>query len=149
MSRPVSLTIAVVLQWVAAVGALLAGLDLATSAIALSGEGTKSALEQAMIGQGVSDVSGRQLVIGVFMAGMLVIALALVRVILAVYLGRGRNWARVVITVLVAFNLLSGVAYLFQDEQWRAVPTILLEVVILWLLYNSRSSAFIRERSGS
>jgi hypothetical protein len=147
MSRPWTLTGAVVLQWLAAVIALLAGFDLLMSALELSNDSTKRALEQAMTSQGVSDVSAAQVVFGVAIAGVLVLAIALLRIVLAVYLARGRSWARLTITVLVLLNVLAGVVYLFQDEFWRGLPTILLELVVLWLLYNSRSSAYITERS--
>jgi hypothetical protein len=147
MSRPVSLTIAVVLQWIAAVGALLVGFDLFMSALELSDAATKSALTNAMSDTGVTDVAASQIVFGVAIAGVFVLAIAVLRVILAVYLARGRSWARTVIAVLVVLNILAGVAYLFQEEFWRGIPTIALELVVLWLLFNGRSSAFIRERS--
>jgi hypothetical protein len=147
MSRPVSLTIAVVLQWIAAVGALLVGFDLLMSALELSDTATKSALTDAMTGSGVTDVAASQIVFGVAIAGVFVLAIAVLRVIVAVYLARGRSWARTVISVLVVLNILAGVAYLFQDEFWRGIPTIALEIVVLWLLFNGQSSAFIRERS--
>jgi hypothetical protein len=147
MSRPWTLTGAVVLQWLAAVIALLAGFDLLMSALELSNDSTKRALEQAMTSQGVSDVSAAQVVFGVAIAGVMVLAIALLRIVLAVYLARGRSWARLTITVLVLLNVLAGVVYLFQDEFWRGLPTILLELVVLWLLYNARSSAYITERS--
>jgi hypothetical protein len=147
MSRPWTLTGAVVLQWLAAVIALLAGFDLLMSALELPNDSTKRALEQAMTSQGVSDVSAAQVVFGVAIAGVMVLAIALLRIVLAVYLARGRSWARLTITVLVLLNVLAGVVYLFQDEFWRGLPTILLELVVLWLLYNARSSAYITERS--
>jgi hypothetical protein len=147
MSRPVTLTIAVLLQWVAGVAALLVGFDLLMSALELSNASTKSALDEAMTSHGVTDVSASQVVFGMAVAGIFVLAIAILRVILAVYLGRGRSWARMVISVLVVLNMLAGVAYLFQEEFWRGVPTICLELVVLWLLFNARSSAFIAERS--
>jgi hypothetical protein len=147
MSRPVSLTIAVVLQWIAAVGALLVGFDLFMSALELSDAATKSALTKAMSDTGVTDVAASQIVFGVAIAGVFVLAIAVLRVILAVYLARGRSWARTVIAVLVVLNILAGVAYLFQEEFWRGIPTIALEFIVLWLLFNGQSSAFIRERS--
>ena len=149
MSRPITLTIAVILQWVAGVAALLVGFDLLMSALELSDASTKSALEEAMTSQGVTDVSASQVVFGVAVAGVLVLAIAILRVILAVYLGRGRSWARTVVSVLVVLNMLAGIAYLFQEEFWRGIPTVVLEIVVIWLLFNDRSTAFIRERSGS
>ena len=147
MSRPATLTAAVVLQWIAAVMTLLAGLDLFMSALRISNAKTELALENAEKISGVTDVSAAQIVAGVLMAGTILIAIALIRVVLALYLGRGRNWARGVITLLVVLNLLGGVAYVFQEEFWRGLPTIAIEIVVLWLMFNRSSSAYIAEKS--
>ncbi|MBK9739123.1 MAG: hypothetical protein IPO93_06365 [Actinobacteria bacterium] len=149
MSRPVSLTIAVVLQWVAGIGALIVGLDLIASAFELSDPDTKASLEQAMVSTGVTDVGASLVVRGIFMAGAVVVGLALLRVILALYLARGRNWARLVIAILALVQLIIGVVYLFQEQIVFGSLAIALEVAVLWMLFNAKSSAFIRERSAS
>ena len=149
MSRPVSLTIAVVLQWVAGIGALIVGLDLIASAFELSDPDTKASLEQAMVSTGVTDVGASLVVRGIFMAGAVVMGLTLLRVILALYLARGRNWARLVIAILALVQLIIGVVYLFQEQIVFGSLAIALEVAVLWMLFNAKSSAFIRERSAS
>ena len=149
MSRPVSLTIAVVLQWVAGIGALIVGLDLIASAFELSDPDTKASLEQAMVSTGVTDVGASLVVRGIFMAGAVVVGLALLRVILALYLARGRNWARLVIAILALVQLIIGVVYLFQEQIVFGSLAIALEVAVLWMLFNAKPSAFIRERSAS
>lgn len=149
MSRPLTLTIAVVLQWIAAVITLLAGLDLFMSALRISTAATELALENAERLNGITDVSGSQIVAGVMTAGIFLIAIAIVRVILALYLGRGRNWARMVITGLVLLNALSAIAYLFQEEFWRGLPALALEVVILWFMFNRDSNAYIAQQSNA
>jgi len=147
MSRPVSLTIAVVLQWVAAIVAAVSGFDLIAAAYSMSSQGVADEVEVALVNQGVTDVSGHFVVVGVFVAGILVTAIALVRVMAAVYLAKGRSWARILIAVLVAVNLVGGVAYLFQGYLLRASLTVVVDLVVLWLLFNARSSAYIREHS--
>jgi hypothetical protein len=147
MSRPISLTIAVVLQWVAAIVAVLSGLDLIVAAYSMSAEGVADQIEAALVNQGIVDVSGHFVVVGVFMAGVLVMTIALVRVMAAIYLARGRSWARILITILVGINLVSGFAYLFQGYLLRASLVIVVDLVVLWLLFNAQSSAYIRERS--
>jgi len=74
-----------------------------------------------------------------------VLGLALLRIVLAVYLARGRVWARLVITILVVLNALTGVAYLFQGAFWRGFGIIVLELVVLWLIYNPQASTFISD----
>lgn len=147
MSRPATLTAAVVLQWIAAVIALLAGLDLFMSALRIDTAQTGAALENAEKLSGVTDVSATQIVAGVMTAGLILIAIALIRVVLAIYLGRGRNWARIVITVLAVLSLLGGIAYVFQDEFWRGLPVIAIEILVLWCMFNRASSDYIAAQS--
>jgi hypothetical protein len=149
MKRPVTLTIAVVLQWLAAVIAVIAGFDLIAAALEMSQAGVATQVEAALVNQGILDVSGEFVVVGVFVAGVLLIAIAFVRVMVAVYLARGRNWARIVVAVLVLISLAGGVGYLFQGYVVQAALAVGVDLVVLWLLFNSRSSAFIKERSSS
>ncbi len=147
MERPLSLTIAVALQWVAAVVAIVAAFDLIAAALSMSSDGMAVQIEAALVNQGVLDISGELVVVGVFMAGVLILVLAFVRVMVAIYLARGRNWARVVIAVLVGISIVSGFAYLFQGFVLRSALTVVVDVIVLWLLFNASSSEYIRAQS--
>ena len=147
MKRPVTLTIAVVLQWVAAVIAVIAGFDLIAAAIEMSQAGIATQIEAALVNQGIIDISGQFVVVGVLVAGVLLIAIAFVRVMVAVYLARGRSWARIVVAILVLISLAGGVGYLFQGYLVQAALAIGVDLLVLWLLFNSSSSAFIASRS--
>jgi hypothetical protein len=147
MKRPVTLTIAVVLQWVAAVIAVFSGFDLIAAAFEMSKAGVATQVEAALVNQGIIDISGELVVVGVFIAGVLLMAIAFVRVMVAVYLAKGRNWARIVVAVLVLVSLAGGVAFLFEGYLLRAALTIAVDIVVLWLMFNARASAFIKERS--
>ncbi len=147
MKRPVTLTIAVVLQWLAAVIAVIAGFDLIAAAMEMSQEGVATQVEAALVNQGIVDITGEFVVVGVFVAGVLLIAIAFVRVMVAVYLARGRNWARIVVAVLVLISLAGSVGYLFQGYVVQAALSIGVDLVVLWLLFNARSSAYITARS--
>jgi hypothetical protein len=147
MKRPVTLTIAVVLQWLAAVIAVIAGFDLIAAAMEMSQAGVATQVEAALVNQGIVDVTGEFVVVGVFVAGVLLMAIAFVRVMVAVYLGRGRTWARIVVAVLVLISLAGGVGYLFQGYVVQAAVSIGVDLLVLWLLFNARSSAYIAARS--
>jgi hypothetical protein len=149
MSRPVSLSIAVILQWIAAVVAIVSGLDLIAAAFAMSRAGIAEGLEASLQEQGVTDIAGSLLLIGVFLAGAVIIALALFRIVVAAYLWQGRNWARIVMAVLIALNIVGGVAYLFQGYVMRMLLTVPVDIVVLWLMFNLQSSAYIKARSAA
>ena len=149
MKRPISLTIAVILQWVAAVVSIISALDLIGAAFEMRQEGVALQIEGALVNQGIVDIPGSAVVTGVFLAGVLLLAIAFIRVMVAVYLARGRNWARIVVALIVVVNMAGGLASLFEGYWVRALVVVALEAVVLWLLFNARSSAFIASRSGS
>ena len=147
MKRPLSLTIAVVLQWAAAVVGIISGFDLVAAALEMSQEGVAQQIEGALVSQGVVDVAGGFVIDGVFVAGVGLLAIAFLRVMVALYLARGHRWARTVVTVLVALSLVTGSAYLFQGYVLRFALTVVVDVVVLWLMFNASSSEYIRLRT--
>lgn len=147
MKRPVSLTIAVVLQWISAVAGIIAGIGLLLTSLAMLSSDARSAVEEALKEAGIADVSGSTIGAGLLVVAVLLLILSAVRVIVAVSLGRGRNWARILITVIAALDILVSLGQLIGGEIISGLIGLAIEVVILWLIWNSASSAYIRERS--
>lgn len=147
MTRPVSLTIGVILQWVAAAVAVISGLDLIAAAFSMSRSGISEELESTLREQGVTDIAGSLLVLGVFLAGVSIVLLALLRILIAAYVWQGRSWARIVLTVLIGINIVGGLAYLFEGYVMRMLLTVPVDILVLWLIFNERASAFIADRS--
>ena len=149
MKRPVSLTIVVILQWIAATIGVISGFDQIAAALQLRDAGVADDIEAALVNTGVIDVSGESLVTGLLVAGALTLVIAFVRVMVAVYLARGRAWARMLIAIVAVINLIGGLGFLLHGEWWRAAAIIVVELVILGLLFNTKASAFIRERESA
>jgi len=139
----VSLTIAVVLQWIAAVFYVIAGVGILLSGFATLNSNVRDEISSVLDQEGISNVSAGAITAGVFISGLVVIGIAVIRVIVAMSLGKGHNWARILITVFVVLGLLSSIGALFGG-QWVALVSIAFEVVILWLLWNASSSAYIK-----
>lgn len=149
MKRPVSLTIVVVLQWIAATIGVISGFDQIAAALQLRDAEVADDIEAALVNTGVIDVSGESLVTGLLVAGALTLVIAFIRVMVAVYLARGRAWARMLIAIVAVINLIGGLGFLLHGEWWRAAAITIVELVILGLLFNTKASAFIRERDGA
>ena len=147
MSRPMTLTVVVILQWVSAVIAAISGFDLLLAGLELKDRGLEDELENALVREGVVDIPGSALTTAVFVAAVVLLAVALLRVIAAVYLAQGRAWARVLVAIFAALNLVGGLAYLFEGYWVRALLTVVLELLVFALLFSSSSTAFIRARS--
>ncbi len=139
-----TLTIAVVLQWIAAVISIIAAVGLILGAFATLNSDVRDQINNALSSEGITEISAGAITGGVFVAGLVVAGIAVIRVIVAFSLARGHNWARILISVFAVLSLLGGIGTLFSGQWLTAVITIVVEVVILWLLWNSSSSAYIK-----
>ena len=139
-----TLTIAVVLQWIAAVISIIAAVSLILGALATLNSDVRDEINNALSSEGITEISASAITGGVFVAGLVVAAIAVIRVIVAFSLARGHNWARILISVFAVLSLLGGIGTLFSGQWLTAIVTIVVELVILWLLWNSSSSAYIK-----
>lgn len=119
MSRPLTLTIAVLLQWIAAVVAIIGAVGVIFSEFSLVG----------LIGS------------------LILIGIAVVRVIVAFSLGRGHNWARILITIFAILSAFSAVTEIFSGQVLGGIVGLAIEVVVLWLMWNSSSSTYIKVKT--
>lgn len=146
MKRPGSVTIVVVLQWIAATVGVISGLDLISSALHMTDLNLATEIEATLVANGVVDVNGGALLQSMLVAGILTLVIAFIRVMVAVYLARGRAWARMILAIVAGLNLLGALGYLLHGEWWRATVVVVVELVILGLLFNTKATAFIREQ---
>ena len=141
------MTIAVILQWIAAIISIIAAVGLILGAFATLDSGVRDEINNALSSEGVTGISAGAITGGVFIAGLVVAAIAVIRVIVAMSLARGHNWARILITVFAILSLLGGIGTLLGGNWLTGIVSIVVEVVILWLLWNSSSSAYIKVKT--
>lgn len=144
MERPITLLIAVILVWITAVTDAVAGIAF----VAIGATSSTSELKAAYEAAGIAG----QTFGGVFiMVGILFVAMAVLEAVCAVFLGRGASWARVVVTVLLVLSMIGDVTGFFQGggELILSVVSLVVKVLVLWLMWNARSSAWIREKTAS
>jgi hypothetical protein len=141
------LTIAVILQWIAAIISIIAAVGLILGAFATLNSDVRDEINNALSSEGVTGISAGAISGGVFIAGLVVAAIAVIRVIVAMSLARGHNWARILISVFAILSLLGGIGTLLGGNWLTGIVTIAVEVVILWLMWNSSSSAYIKVKT--
>jgi hypothetical protein len=144
MNRPITLTIAVVLQWISAILGLFAGFTLFLGSLATLNDEVRGEIEKVLAEADVTQISASAIGWGVAVAGLLTIGISIIRVIVAVSLGRGHNWARILITVIVILGIIGGIGGLLGGQWVTSIVSVVLELVILWLLWNSKSSEYIK-----
>lgn len=142
-----TLTLAVILQWIAAVISIIAAVSLILGAFATLNSDVRDEINNALTSEGITEISAGAITGGVFVAGLVVAGIAVIRVIVAFSLARGHNWARILISVFAILSLLGGIGSLFSGQWLTATVTIVVELVILWLLWNSSSSAYIKVKT--
>ena len=142
-----TLTIAVILQWIAAIISIIAAVGLILGAFATLNSDVRDEINNALSSEGVTGISAGAISGGVFIAGLVVAAIAVIRVIVAMSLARGHNWARILISVFAILSLLGGIDTLLGGNWLTGIVTIAVEVVILWLMWNSSSSAYIKVKT--
>lgn len=149
MKRPVTVTIAVVLVWITAVFDALAALGFLGVAAAASIPEGEAAIAKSLAEGGISDIPAGMIGTTFLVLAILFLAIAVVEIVVAIFLGRGANWARVVITVFVGLGFVSSLIDIIQGG-WGIFTGgigIVLKIFVLWLVWNARSSEWIREKS--
>jgi L-lactate permease len=163
MQRPATLTIAVVLQWIGAVFSFIVGLPLmfaglfsgnpdleqtwndAINDAASSGQIPQDNAEQLL------DINPDVILFSLSVAGAFLVAIGIIRAIIAVFLGKGHNWARIVLTVFFVLGMISSIGQMFAGTGVAGVVggliSLAIEVFLLWLMWNPKSSAYIEERT--
>jgi len=116
MRRPFTLTLAVLLVWIYVVLSVIVAIS------ALAADPSVVGLFVSLLGTGV----------------------AVVAAIIAFSLARGHSWARIVISVFAVLAVISEVTQIFGGDVLGGIIRLAIQVVVLWLMWNSSSSTYIK-----
>ena len=151
--RPSTVTIAVVLIWIrfgltlaGAIATILFGTGIAASDQAVIAE----QLKRADLPAEWSSTAG-PLVIG---AGVALLILALIEAIFAVAISRGSNVARILLTIVIAIRLVTGLVLLIvgwggNSFEYGTFLGMALGIIMLLLLYNGAANRYFSNRVAS
>ena len=123
--RPGSVTVVVVLTWISAIVAILGGV----LALVLSEE----SLADAGISKSTATTYGwTEIVLGIIIA------------LVAVGLSRGNNLSRILVSALMVLRAIVGIWAMLQlpSGMISGTVTVVIALVVLFLLWNQRASAF-------
>lgn len=144
--RPSQVTIVVVLIWfafaltvVAAIATVLAGTGIAASDPARIAEELQKLDLPETWSTGIGPI--------IIVAGALMFVVAIIQAIFAVAISRGSNIARILLTILIAIRLVSGVVLIVTS--WGTESFLFgtflamgLDVIVLLLLFNHASNEY-------
>jgi len=147
MTRPASITIAMVLVWIGAILIILNAIGVVTLAFGFRDPAIQQAVEDTLVNNGLDKNAENYFNFALWTAAAIMLISGVVRIILAIYLGRGYNWARVVITIFVVIGFIASLSTIFSGG-WNILAGLLgclVEVIILGLLWNARASVWFRD----
>lgn len=140
-TRPAAVSTAVKLMYVIAglglLGLLLTALDTDAVREQVRASPSASSLSPSDFDTAVTVAIAFALVVGLISAGLWVL--------FAIFTGRGRNWARIVSTVLAALSVIAGFSALRGGISLLEVPSLLAALAaigVIALLYRPESSRF-------
>lgn len=85
-------------------------------------------------------------VVGLFLS-LFVTAVAVVAAVIAFSLARGHSWARIVISVFAVIAVINEVTQIFGGEVLLGIVRLVIQVIVLWLMWNSSSSTYIKVKT--
>lgn len=149
--RPSSVSTAVKLMYAGAVVTVLSVLLTLT----LGREDMRSSTEESLRNSGQSvtpEVVDSAVLVGVVFAIVFSLVVVAIWVLMAVFNGKGHNWARITATVLAGINVLFTLASLLGSSMMGgggstlsmifSIISLVLAIVIVVLLWKRESSAF-------
>ena len=146
-NRPGAVTVVVVLLWISFAAWLIVAVAAFLTGTGLTAAGDIQQIEAELAKLGLPTswapaVGPTFLVIG----GVLVI-FAIISALFAVFIGKGSNVARILLTIIIGIRIVGGLSSLFATDLTiglvlSSVISIGIDVVILFLLYNAESNRF-------
>jgi len=149
LTRPASVTVLVILMWISIAITLVMGFVLlifGIGAAAISVTEVEKLLVQS--GMSVSDAAQIAPVLGGLVIGVAVglFIVAVLSILLAVFVAKGSNVARIILTIIVVIRILSSLATLSQGFRGGVLAGVVFEValdaILLWLMYNASARRY-------
>ena len=148
--RPSQVTIVVILIWIAfaltvvgAIATILVGTGIAASDPARVAEELKNLDLPESWSTGIGPI--------IIVAGALMFVIAIIQAFFAVAIGRGSNIARILLTILIIIRIVSSIVFIVTSwgtETWMfgVFLAVALDVIVLLLLFNSKSNEFFTDQ---
>ena len=146
-NRPGSVTLVTVLLWISAGFWLITAITAFFTGTGLTAAGDEEQIAQELKNLGLPEswapgVGPTFLVIG----GVLIV-FAVISALFAVFIARGSNVARIVLTVIIGLRALGSLSIVLATDLGfsliiSAVVSIARDIVILFLLYNAEANKF-------
>ncbi|HEY8544271.1 MAG TPA: hypothetical protein VIL36_04455 [Acidimicrobiales bacterium] len=137
VARPAGVTIVVILTWLSALADVLGGVGFLANA-------EDRSMRHDL---GLTTAEMRW-------SGAVMIALGVVTALVAYGLGRGADWARTVVALVMCLHIVSAVFALTQvswesqrNEAWAAIAQVGLSLLVILALFSARADRWFASRN--
>lgn len=149
-NRPGAVTIVVVLLWISFAFWLITAIAAFFTGTGLTAAGDIQQIEQELEKLGLPTSWAPAVGPTFLVIGVVLVVFALISALFAVFIGKGSNIARILLTIIVAIRIVGTLSSLLATDLSiglviSAVISIGIDVVILFLLYNAESNRFFTD----
>lgn len=146
--RPGTVTVVVVLMWISVAALLIVGLLLLVGAAGITAGATQAEIEKALADAGFPTSWAPAVGPVMFSLAAVMLIFAVIQALFAVFISKGSNVARILITILLAIRLAASLVGMFTVPAFiaQAVIDVIISIVILALLWNARANEFFTDR---
>jgi hypothetical protein len=146
--RPGTVTVVVVLLWISVAALLLLGVLLLVGAAGITAGATQAEIEKALSEAGFPTSWAPAVGPVMFSLAAVMFIFAVIQALFAVFISKGSNVARILITILLAIRLVSSIIGMFTIPAFiaQAILDVIVNIVILALLWNARANEFFTDR---
>ena len=149
-NRPGAVTIIVVLLWISFAFWLITAIAAFFTGTGLTAAGDIQQIEAELEKLGLPTSWAPGVGPTFLVIGVVLVVFALISALFAVFIGKGSNIARILLTIIVALRIVASLTSLFSTDLSiglvaTAVVSMAIDVVILFLLYNAESNKFFTD----
>jgi hypothetical protein len=150
-TRPGSVTIVVVLLWISFAAWIIAAITMFIFGTGITSAGNIQEIEKELEKFGLPTAWAPGVGPTFLVIGAILVVFAIISALFAVFISKGSNVARILLTIIVAIRIVGSLSSLIATDIGFSVVlsvifSVAIDVVILFLLYNADANKFFTDK---
>jgi len=146
-TKPSSVFSLLLLVYIGAAFTFLISLEQFIAAAIIGDKTDQAAIKADMVDAGVAAGYAQQAHTMVLTLAIVSLIAAVVHIVLAIYIARGANWARILLIILVAIGTLTDISWVIQGRWFAGIMLTIYDIAILVLAFAPATAAFCRKKA--
>ena len=145
-ARPWPVSTLLVLVYIGAAFTFLIAAEQFVAASILNGHSGQDDIQAALVSAGVYPGYATQAASMVMVLAIVSLVAAVIHIVLAVFIQQRRNWARIVLVILVGIGTLTDISWIIQGRWFGGIMLTIYDIAILVLALAPATTAWLRGR---